>query len=55
MPQKAWATMAISSSSSPPWRPIASMKICAGGTPVADVSAFEYSVMFGMANSDRRR
>src|SRR6266702_4429138 len=32
MPQNSWATIAMSSSSLPPVRPIASTKICAGGT-----------------------
>src|SRR5215217_5631274 len=39
MPQKNWATAQISSSSSPVCRPAASMKICAGGSPVSLVRA----------------
>ena len=36
MPQKNCATTQISSRNSPMCRPAASMKICAGGNPVAD-------------------
>src|SRR3954471_16073380 len=39
MPQKNCATAQISRSSSPVCRPAASMKICAGGSPVALVRA----------------
>jgi hypothetical protein len=39
MPQNSWATITISSSSLPPVAPSESMKICAGGTPVAEVAS----------------
>ncbi len=39
MPQKNWAPMTMTSSSLAPVSPTASMKICAGGTPVELVSA----------------
>src|SRR3954453_6629506 len=35
IPQKNWATAQIASRNSPVCRPAASMKICAGGSPVA--------------------
>src|SRR3954462_9883029 len=35
MPQKNWATAQMSSRNSPVCRPAASMKICAGGSPVS--------------------
>src|SRR6185369_916366 len=42
MPQKNWATTQISSRNSPRCRPAESMKICAGGNPVADVRSASY-------------
>ena len=36
MPQNSCAPITMSSSSLPPVSPTASMKICAGGTPVAE-------------------
>src|SRR5215217_9406605 len=39
IPQKNWATAQISSRNSPVCRPAASMKICAGGSPVSLVRA----------------
>ena len=40
MPQKNWAPTTRASTRIPPDLPIASIQICAGGTPVGDVSAF---------------